>query len=391
MTYQPLGYRVDDTEQGNRVRRLLAKIRALGVQVLIMDFRGRMITGRSSDIDAVVPNELRPEEEYHIRAFVSYARSLGFEVAFRPILLVVGPHWEFPYVEGNKYWWHGNIEPSDIESWFQNYYAFHDRYVKLAADLHPKWYSLGSEMHSMTVGLGSRYRSWRFGFPAKWVQMIQQVRTILPRSTQLTYGINYTDQYVLENQQQTWGGEFEQWRHDITFAPQTSDEVRHQNDMRDLWRNLDFLGVDYYRALGSNKPTYPSDFATLADMLTTTTRKYAIDVRESRNQMSQATGAGREIAIQEVGYRSVDKCFVFPYHYEGGNEPINYIHQGAAWEALLRAVTDVPYYGVGIWQVLLDEDSDLKENPGFSPLGKEPLTSVLQKYFLNQQPTKSQH
>lgn len=137
VTYQPLGYRVDDTEQGNRVRRLLGKIRALGVQVLIMDFRGRMVTGRSSDIDSVVPTELRPEEEYHIRAFVAYARSLGFEIAFRPIMLVVGPHWEFPYVEGKKTWWHGNIEPADPESWFKNYYAYHERYVKLAADIHP--------------------------------------------------------------------------------------------------------------------------------------------------------------------------------------------------------------------------------------------------------------
>ncbi|HWU44234.1 MAG TPA: hypothetical protein VN132_12375, partial [Bdellovibrio sp.] len=92
ITYQPTGFRVDDTAQGQRVRRIFQKIKELGVDTLIFNFRAQMITGVSSDIRPDVQSTQQADEETLLKQTITYAKSLGFKIAFRPILLVVGPH-----------------------------------------------------------------------------------------------------------------------------------------------------------------------------------------------------------------------------------------------------------------------------------------------------------
>lgn len=385
ITYWPTGFRVDETSQGQRVRRLLGKIKALGVDTVIFNFRGRMIGGTSSDIRPVVDIQDQPEEERLIEETSRFAQSIGLQVAFRPILLVVGPQGEFPYLENGFTWWHGNIRPVNITTWFQSFFEYHNRYMRLARKVNALWYSVGAEMHSLTSGLGSRSPLSRFGYPLQWVQFITQARAVLGPHVLVTYGVNYTDQYVLEEGLRTWGGEFEQWRHDLTFTPKNPTEKQHQENMKALWRSLDFAGLDYYRALGASKTKYPTNYDELVPMLSSMSETYALSLDQALTQISAATDTNHPLAIQEVGYRSVEKCFVSPYLYEEDHTPLNYQHQAAAWDALLSSMwTDQrPWVrGVGLWQVLLDDDSDLEINRGFSPLGKEPAEQVLKKYFL---------
>ena len=385
ITYWPLGFRVDETPQGVRVRRLLQEMHALGATTVILNFRGKMIGGTSSEISPEVPPELQGQEEDLIKQTVRYARSLGLQIAFRPILLVVGPNGEFPYVENGFTWWHGNIRPTDPVTWFQKFFAYHQRYMKLAKTVNASWYSIGAEMHSMTSGLGSREPTWRFGYPALWVQFIQQARAILGPDIKITYGVNYTDQYVLENNVKTWGGEFEQWHHDLTFQTTTDEEAQHQQNMLKFWRSLDFAGIDFYRALGNSTTDYPADYASLVTMLNTFSIFYGQSLNTIMTDIDAATGTHTPLALQEVGYRSVDKCFVSPYLYEDDKAPINYEHQAAAWDSLLQGIWSPNFSwlrGVGIWQVLMDDDSDQTTNGGFSPLGKAPTESVLKKYFI---------
>ena len=150
ITYWPDGFRVDETSQGKRVRRLLGKIKALGMDTVIFNFRARMIGGTSSDIRSVVDLQDQPEEERLIEETAHYAQSIGLQVAFRPILLVVGPHGEFPYTENGFTWWHGNIRPANVATWFQSFFDYHCRYMRLAGKVNAVWYSVGAEMHSMT-------------------------------------------------------------------------------------------------------------------------------------------------------------------------------------------------------------------------------------------------
>ncbi len=385
ITYWPTGFRVDDSEQGQRVQRLLLKIKSLGIDTVIFNFRGRMVGGTTNTVSSVVPLDLQKEEEYHLEATIHFAKSLGLKVAFRPILLVVGPHGEFPYEDENgKLWWHGVIAPLDVGKWFRSYFDYHQRYMKIAARTQAAWYSIGAEMHSLTSGLGSRNPPMRFGRPDLWLQFVLQARQILGPSVKITYGANYTDQYVLEDGVRTWGGEFEQWRHDLTFNAQTDQEILHQQYLRNFWNQLDFVGLDYYRALGAADDEYPDQYDQLLNVLTPFSYQYALNLQNALTQINQATTSKKSLAIQEVGYRSVEKCFVSPYLYEDGHTPINYQHQAAAWDALLMSLWNpqTPWMkSVGIWQVLVDEDTDSVVNGGFSPLGKDPAEQVLKKYF----------
>ncbi|WP_413587244.1 glycoside hydrolase family 113 [Bdellovibrio sp. HCB274] len=385
ITYWPTGFRIDNTDQGTRVRRLLQKIKALGVTTVIFNFRARMIGGNSNEVFSVVPSELQREEEYHLEATIQYAKGLGLQAAFRPILLVVGPKGEFPWEdEQGKLWWHGNINPTDPQLWFRSFFNYHARYLKIAKRTGAAWYSIGAEMHSLTSGLGSRSKTQRFGRPDLWIKFIFQTRQILGKDVKITYGANFTDQYVLENGVRTWGGEFEQWRHDLTFKAQTDEEILHQQYLRNFWSELDFIGVDYYRALGAADTHYPTEYDKLMNVLTPFSHHYAYQLQNSVNQINTATHTRKLLAIQEVGYRSVEKCFVSPYLYEGDDAPINYQHQAVAWDALLSSVWNPQMNwisSVGIWQVLVDDDTDTTTNGGFSPLGKEPTEKVLKKYF----------
>jgi hypothetical protein len=385
ITYWPTGFRVDETAQGQRVQRLLQKIKNLGIDTVIFNFRGKMIGGTTNVVTSVVPTELQREEEYHLEATIHFAKSIGLKVAFRPILLVVGPHGEFPYEdEEGTLWWHGVIKPNDPQKWFRSFYEYHERYLKIAARTEAVWYSIGAEMHSLTSGLGSRNPPMRFGRPDLWLQLVYRARAVLGPQVKITYGANYTDQYVLENGVRTWGGEFEQWRHDITFDAHTDQEILHQQYLRNFWNQLDFIGLDYYRALGSADKDYPARYDELIKVLTPFSYQYSLNLHNALTQMNHAATSLKSLAIQEVGYRSVEKCFVSPYLYEDGHTPINYQHQAAAWDALLMSLWNpqTPWMkSIGIWQVLVDEDTDTTINGGFSPLGKDPAEQVLKKYF----------
>lgn len=385
MTYHSVGYTVDPkTEQGVRVRRLLQRIRDLKISTVIFNFRAHQRTAFSDEVFSTVPPELWPQEEQALSETVRYAQSLGLQVAFRPILLVIGPNGEFPYQENGKYWWHGVIRPPHPQLWFDSYFRYHSRYMRLAASLGVRWQSIGAEMHSMTSGLGSRDRTARLGYPDLWLSFIAKARQIVGNQVQLTYGINFTDQYVLEDGNRTWGGEFEQWRYFLTAPMRSSQDSQHQAKMREFWRALDFIGIDFYRALGNENTTYPSDYTKLSEMLSEVMGYHEYQLNNSMSEINRVTTSNKKLAIQEVGYRSVERSFVNPYLYEDADGHINYMHQAAAWNAFLNILWRPSlswFYGVGIWQVLVDDDSDTMVNGGFSPLGKAQTEDVLKNYF----------
>lgn len=385
MTYQSWGYTVDSSSaQGLRVRHILEESARLGFKTVIFNFRGHMVTGTGSEIRSTVKPEEQATEERLLLETVRYAKSLGLSIAFRPILLVVGPKGEFPYVENRKYlWWHGNIRPKDPQTWFANYFKYHERYLKLATKAGAEWYSIGAEMNSMTSGLGERDPSWRTGFPKMWVDLIQKAHAIVGTNTKITYGLNYTDQYVVSGGQKIWGGEIEQWRNDIVETFTDPKLIQHQKDMRDLWSSLDIIGVDYYRALASSTDKFASDFATLANQLQARPQSHATQLDNLLTEVALTIGVEKPLYFQEVGYRSVQNCFLDPSQYESQPGKANQIHQAAAWEAFFRAYWQPRWNwmaGVGLWQDLVDVDPAPNDD-GFSPFGKAPMGTVLQNYL----------
>lgn len=385
MSYQSWGFTVDSTPQGQRVRRILESSRRLGFKTVIFNFRGHMITGTSAEIRSTVPEREQATEERLLLETAEYAKSLGFNIAFRPILLVVGPKGEFPYVENRKIlWWHGNIKPRDPQAWFDAYYRFHERYLKIAAKAGAEWYSVGAEMNSMTSGLGDRDPTWRLGYPKMWVNLIKKARSVLGNNIKITYGINYTDQYVMAGSQKILGGELEQWRFYLTETFQKSVNIEHQKDMQELWSSLDVIGLDYYRALASANERFANDFLGLAKQLEARPQSHASQLDNTLTEIAMTVGTEKPVFFQEVGYRSVEKCFLDPAAYEADGGKYNLTHQAAAWEAFFRAFWKPQWpwmTGVGMWQVLVDEDTRPETDKGFTPLGKAPIENVLQRYL----------
>lgn len=384
MTYQSWGYNVDAGPQGDRVKRILQEAKELGFKEVIFNFRGHMITGTSAEIRSSVPIPEQAAEEKLLLETTAYAKSLGLAVAFRPILLVIGPKGEFPYGTRGRTWWHGNIQPKNPKAWFEAYFEFHERYLLLAKAAGASWYSIGAEMNSMTTGRGNRKGEQARGYPREWVSLIERAKAILGPETRISYGVNYTDQATSEGGTRIDGGEIEQWRYFLTETFRKPADLEHQEGMRALWSALDVIGIDYYRALSSERRTYPEGLEALSAYLAPRASSHANQLDNALTEISLATGVDRPVYFQEMGYRSAEESFVKPASYESRKAKFNEIHQAAAWDAFLKAYWDPrwPWFeGVGIWQVLVDADIDPRSDTGFIPLGKPTTESVLRGRF----------
>ncbi len=384
VTYQSWGFTVDSTAQGQRVRRIVLRAKDLGFNTVVFNFRGHMITGKSSDIRSTVPVQEQETEQRLLLETVEFVRSLGMKVAFRPILLVVGPKGEFPYIENKYFWWHGVIAPRDPESWFANYFRFHERYLRLARLARAEWYSIGAEMHSMTSGLGAREPQRPLGYPAKWSEMIGKAREILGPDIRITYGINYTDQYVLANGRKTWGGELEQWRFFLTEPFKNRTYQNHQRDLQAFWQALDVIGIDYYRAMASSSEKFVVEHEALVRQLLPRVQSHASQLDNTLTEIAMIVGEEKPLYFQEVGYRSVEKCFLDPSSYESDGGKYSLLHQAAAWDTFFRSywVPQWPWMaGLAVWQVLVDEDTGTVSDKGFTPLLKAPTEEVFRQYL----------
>jgi hypothetical protein len=281
-------------------------------------------------------------------------------------------------------WWHGNIEPPDVDKWFQSYYRFHERYLRIAARAGVEWYSVGAEMHSLTSGRDRRKSGLRYGYPEKWVSMIEKARAILGPGVKITYGVNYTDQAVRDGGVKVLGGELKQWQIFMTQKPRNREEERVRSGLLRLWCALDLIGIDYYRALASGS-RFPAGFDALAELLSQRTSSHATELDTILTEISLENGCDRDVYFQEVGYRSVTNGFLSPAAYESrGGEP-NALHQAAAWEAVFRGYWEPRWpwmKGVGAWQVLVDRDVDESGRAtGFSPFDNRITEKVMKRYL----------
>jgi roadblock/LC7 domain-containing protein len=214
--------------------------------------------------------------------------------------------------------------------------------------------------------------------------MIGKARQILGDRTKITYGINYTDQYVLVGGQKIVGGEIEQWKFYLTETFTKPANQKHQQDMQALWNSLDVIGFDYYRALASQNEKFSSDYATLVHQLESRPQSHASQLDTALTEIALTLGAEKPAFIQEVGYSSTENTFLEPAAYESSKGKLNLFHQAAAWEAFLKAywTPQWPWMtGFGMWQVLVDEETTANDK-GFTPLQKHPIENVLQKYLL---------
>lgn len=380
---------VGKTEAQNAVD----QIKRLGGKHVELNVRATMITGKGTELIPVTPPADRSNETKRIVRLMKYIKDQGMTVGIRPIFFVVGPNGEFPYSEvqpdgTKKFWWHGNIQPTDPNRWFESFRTFLDMYITATNLGKADSFTIGAELYSMTVGIEDQWKDYPYGFPGRWLTLLRYLKQRIP-NTKIMYDINFTDDAVNAGGISKSGGELERWRYRLVDLANPKDPAENAiwKDLINFWKELDAVGIDMYRSLASSKDTIPSDFAQLVGLLKQRTDSYASQLDTTATEISLVTEVEKLYFFKEVGYRSSEKGFIDPFTYSDGSGPaptLNMNHQAAAYEAFFQSLWDAkwPWFGgVFFWDISVDPAKAGNADAGFSPIGKPETENSIKKRF----------
>lgn len=378
-----------DAEQLTEAQKRILEVQALGANHIILNVRATMVGGTSNEVIPVTLPAERSREAQRIKRLIHYIQSIGMTVGIRPIVFVVGSQGEFPYEEvqadgTKKVWWHGNIQPRDPNRWFESFRVFLDQYILIAKVSNADEFTIGAELYSMTVGIEDQWVQYPYGFPGRWLELLRYVRTKLP-DTRLMYDINFTDASVHSVGIDKVGGELERWRYRLADLANPTDPAENKiwKDLVSFWTELDAVGIDMYRSLGSRDEKYPNDMNTLVPLLKQRSDSYATQLDNILNEIALYTNIEQIAILKEVGFRSVDYGFIDPFSY-AGTGVYNEVHQAAAYDALLASfwAPKWPWFGgVNFWDIPVNPALHGKGDRGFSPLAKPLTEEIVRKYF----------
>lgn len=369
------------------------QIKDLGATHVVLNPQAKMFDPRGNDLVPDVSNVERNAERARYKRLIDYIHSQGMTVGIRPIFFVVKPDGTFPYTEAQadgstKTWWHGNIQPSDVNRWFESFKQFHDIYILIARLNKVSEYTIGAELYSMTVGIEDQWAEYPFGFPGRWLSLLRYVRSKLGSNVRIMYDINFTDDTATSSGDLTaMGGELERWRYRLVdlASPTNPEEYAIWKDLVDFWKELDAIGIDMYRSLASKHDILPLSYSSLVNHLKTRSDEYAAQVDLTLAEIEMVTEQPQYMIFKEVGYRSVHKGFINPFDYETGLGEYREDHQAAAFEALFESfwTPRFPWFqGASFWDVSVSPTRNTGVgDTGFSPIGKPLTRNVLRKIF----------
>lgn len=363
--------------------------RRLGSNHIILNVRATMKGPFANEITPVTPPAERANEARRMARLIRYIKAQGMTVGLRPIFFVVGPNGEFPYSEkqadgSTKVWWHGNIQPSDPNRWFESFRVYLDVYLTVAKALKVEEFTVGAELYSMTVGLEDQWKEYPYGFPGRWLELLRYVRSKLP-TARLMYDINFTDEKVTSPDFTVQGGEFERWRYRLVDLADPADpaEKKIWEDLATFWKELDAVGVDMYRSLAGPNDVLPTEYEALVDHLRQRADSFASQLDSSLSAIELTLGVQKPAILKEIGYRSVDRGFIDPFAYAGTGS-MNEQHQAAAFDAIYRSFWEArwPWFsGLNWWEIQVDPSRAGPRDTGFSPVSKQQTEGVILKYW----------
>lgn len=369
------------------------QMQTMGVTHVVLNPQAKMFDPRGNDLIPDVPNAQRAQERARYKRLIDYIHSKGMTVGIRPIFFVVKPDGSFPYVEvsadgTSKTWWHGNIQPSDVNRWFESLKQFHDIYILIARLNKVAEYTIGAELYSMTVGLEDQWPENPYGFPGRWLSLLRYTRSKLGKNMRIMYDINFTDDTAVSSGELTaMGGELERWRYRLVDLahPENPDEFAVWQDLVNFWNELDAIGIDMYRSLASPNDVLPTNYEDLVSHLQIRSDEYASQIDLTLAEIESVTEKMQYMIFKEVGYRSVNKGFINPFDYETGLGTYREDHQAAAFEALFRSFWEprFPWFqGASFWDVSVSPTRNTGVgDTGFSPIGKPQTIQVLQQIY----------
>jgi hypothetical protein len=366
-----------------------------GIRHVVLSPIAHMTDPRKSEITPNTPPGERPMERKRYLRLIQYIHSKGMTVGLRPIFLVVDANGNAPFTETladgtKKIWWHGNIQPDSPNAWFESFKTYLDLYLPVAQFGKVEQFTLGAELYSMTVGIEDQWKENPHGFPGRWLSLLKYVKTKLPKNTQVMYDINFTDDKVAGSAGGLgeFGGEFARWRYRLVDLanPQKPEEAEIWKDLINFWKELDAVGIDMYRSLATSGTQIPSDYKTLVETLKPTSDRFATQIDNGLFEIENIVGSSKTIILKEVGFRSVENCFIDPFLYVNSERgSVNLEHQAAAYDAMMQSFwkPNWPWFGgVVFWDASIKPELHGPQDSGFSFLGKPPTELILKQYFL---------
>lgn len=366
-----------------------------GIRHIVLTPLAHMSNPKKSEITPNTPPAERPNERKRYLRLINYIHSKGMTVGIRPIFLVVDENGNTPYIEKlsngkTKNWWHGNIQPDSPNAWFESFKTYLDIYLPIANAGKVEQFTLSAELYSMTVGIEDQWAEHPHGFPGRWLSLLRYVKTKLPPKTQVMYDINFTDDKVSGSAGGLgeFGGEFARWRYRLVDLanPTKPEEAAIWKDLVTFWKELDAIGIDMYRSLATEGTRVSSDYNELVATLKETTDRFATQIDNGLFEIENIVGAPKTVIFKEVGFRSVERCFVDPFLYvDAERGKVNLVHQQAAYDSIMQSFwkQDWPWFGgIVFWDASINPEKHGQKDTGFSFLGKEPTEALLKSYFL---------
>lgn len=393
--YEGFSYDASDSQKTD-AQIAVDKAKALGANHIELNIRAKMVGPHANEIIPVSPANESKEELKRMVRLMKYIKSQNMTVGLRPIFFVVGPKNEFPLIEkmadgSEKTWWHGNIQPSDPNSWFLSFQNYLDRYALVAKAGKADTFTIGAELYSMTVGIEDQWKEYPYGFPNQWLSILKYFKTKLP-TTKLAYDINFTDD---SNIDQTGivksGGELERWRYRLVDLanPQDPAQLKVWQDLVAFWNGLDLIGIDMYRSLATeaDKSSVSKDLNEIVALLRKRTDVHAQQLDTTFLEISITLETEKKVVFKEIGFRSVEYAFINPFNYATANGEYNELHQAASYVAIFESffVAGFDWFdGISFWDIPLDPRAGGVGDKGFSPLGKPLTEEQIKKYFIGQ-------
>lgn len=378
-----------DSSSVTEAQKRILQAKSLGANHIILNVRAKMIGGKSNEVIPITPPAEKQKEAQRMVRLIKYIHAEGMTVGIRPIFFVVGPQGEFPYVEtqsngAQKIWWHGNIQPSDSNRWFESFRNYLDQYMLIAKLSQAEEFTIGAELYSMTVGIEDQWKEAPYGFPGRWLELLRYAKAKLPQ-TQIQYDINYTDDSVNSGSLSKAGGEIERWRYRLVDLAEPEDPAQKQIwlDLVSFWKELDAVGIDMYRSLAGSQDQIPHDPHALVQLLRLRSDAYASQLDNILTEISVYVGTEKKVIFKEVGFRSVENGFIDPFTYAGSGI-YSALHQYASLRALFESFFDPQwswYGGMNLWDLSIDPQFQGEGDTGFSPLGKQMTEDLIRSYY----------
>jgi hypothetical protein len=243
---------------------------------------------------------------------IELAHSLGLKVVLKPHLNVL---------DGTD---HQDIQPTDVNSWFESWDQNVVHYARLAAQNSVEMFWIGGELDSMD------------GYASDWRQIVSDVRAVY--NGPLIYGASQRLQHFTTV---TW------------------------------WDAVDYVGIDAYFPLATQTPS-----PTLSDLNASWTNWITLLNGWQRT-------VGKPVIFTEIGYSSVVGANQNPAMNidKIADLPIDLSIQALLYTALFENFYVVPWLrGFLIWFWPSRTDEQGLKDKGFSPQGK-PAQDVLTQWY----------